>query len=240
MITTGVDVGMAEAARVLGVLREMPGGRHVAAILEEDTLAAQLAGRENSSSAHSSLDAHVEMILRAAAIKQGAAVPPLLQVLSCFPIVRQLSRQSQLGREGDPTIARREAMGAQRDVEPVVVELCQAGLIAMQRNEGGSGGSLWNVFGPSYFFFCRTDALFQPWDPAIDAKVLCERASRVRVLIAREMDSGLKWGARRLNSATTYAELRRWIVAPYRRILDDRYVLPYAYLTDEGRRLVEP
>jgi hypothetical protein len=142
MITTGVDVGMAEAARALGVLREMPGGRHVAAILGEDTLAAQLAGRENSSSAHSSLDAHVETILRTAAIKQGAAVSPLLQVLSCLPIVRQLSRQSQLGREGDPTIARKEAMGAHRDVEPVVVGLCQAGLITTRCNEDGLSGSL--------------------------------------------------------------------------------------------------
>ncbi len=195
------------------------------------------------------LDAHIEEAVHIALAAQPAEAPLLRRTLSSLAIMRALSTRSQLGREWDPVLGRGEAIAIAEtattasdriaELEASVLDLRFAGLILAREGENARSEPPWGAIGPHHFFFCRTDALFQPWDPETDAREICKQARQIRVVDSPQLDLKLGWGPRRLNSAVAYGELQYWIEAPYRRARGDRYVLPRAYLTETGKRFAE-
>ena len=245
------------ASRALHALAEMPGGAAVAGLLQrwaKDTGVAPTQASikkilETVEADGRTLDAHIHEALLIALAAHPSEAPLLGRTLSSLAIMRALSTRSSLGCEWDPVLSRGEAIAIAEatttasdpipELEATVLDLRLAGLIVMRKDNHAPTNPPWEAIGPYHFFFCRTDALFQRWDPQADAKEICRQARRTRVLNSAELDMELHWGPRRLNSAVACAELRCWIKAPYRRGRGDQYILPCAYLTENGRRSAE-
>jgi hypothetical protein len=244
----------AKAARkALRALTEVPGGATVARLLQRLATNGQLAGAGGIKrvlgtigSGGRTLDAHLQDALHIALAARPTEAPQLQKTLSSLAILRTLSTQSHLGCEWDPLLHRDEVVAIAHtittvshplaELEATVLELRRAGLIVTRGAKDAQADLSWDAIGPYHFFFCRTDALFQHWDPEADAKEICRRSRQTRVVNSAALDTDLRWGPRRLNSAATYAQLRHWITVPYRHASGDQYVLPCAYLTEEGRR----
>jgi hypothetical protein len=239
----------------LRALTEVPGGTSVARLLQRWAKDRQLARKasikrflETIGADGRTIDAHVQEALLIALAAPTSEAPQLRRTLLCLVVMRALSTRSHLGCEWDPVLRRDEAVAIAQtiatvsdsiaELEATVPELRRAGLIVTREGEDAPAELPWEAIGPHHFFFCRTDALFQHWDPETDAKEICGRATETRVLNSAELDAHFGWGPRRLNSAATYAQLRYWIKVPYRRASGDQYVLPCAYLTEQGRRSV--
>lgn len=190
----------------------------------------------------SALDARLRKELHDALAARSPNAPMLRKALLSLEVMGQLNRRSHVGRQWDPVIDRENVLAIAQDVvaisevelliETVIGELRHGGLIVTRQ---GEDASRWQAIGPYRFFFCRTDALFQCWNPEVDAREICNRLRHSRVLTSLELDSILGWGPRRLNSAVTYAQLQRWLRPPYRSVNHERYVLPLAYLTEVGK-----
>ena len=241
------------ASRALRALAEVPGGVAIASLLQRWAANGQLAGEgvikrvlETIGTNGRTLDAHVQEALHIALAARTTEAPQLRRTLSSLAVLRALSTRSQLGYEWDPVLRRDEAVAIAQTItnvlDPIaelgatVLALRRAGLVVARGAEDARADLPWDAIGPYHFFFCRTDALFQPWDPEADAKEICRQARQTRVVNSAELDTHLRWGPRRLNSAATYAQLRHWITVPYRPARGDQYVLPCAYVTEEGRR----
>jgi hypothetical protein len=54
-----------------------------------------------------------------------------------------------------------------------------------------------------------------------------------------QLDADLEWGERRFNSAAAAALAHGWIWKPYRKAAVDRYILPFAYLSEEAEFFLE-
>lgn len=240
------------ASKALRALTEVPGGATVARLLQEWATNGPLAGGASIKRVLGTigtdgrtLDAHVQEALHIALAAPITEAPQLRRTLSSLAIMRALSTRSHHGCEWDPVLRGDEAVAIVQaittgsdptaELEATVLELRRAGLIVTRGVENAGAEPSWDAIGPYYFFFCRTDALFQQWDPEADAKEICRQATQTRVVNSAELDTYFRWGPRRLNSAVTYAQLRHWITVPYRRARGDQYVLPCAYLTEEGR-----
>ena len=67
----------------------------------------------------------------------------------------------------------------------------------------------YSSIGPKRYFFCRTDAIFQSWNPADDAREVVKfllNVGQEAVSIAK-LDAELVWGPRRLNPALAFLYL---------------------------------
>jgi hypothetical protein len=249
-------VGTTAASKALRALTEVPGGAAVSRLLQRWARNGQLAGETSLKGVlgtmgadAGTLDVQLQDALHIALAARPTDAPQLRRILFSLAILRTLSIRSHRGGEWDPVLRRDEVAAIVRtittvsdpiaDLEATVLELRRAGLIVTRGAEDVQADRSWEAIGPYHFFFCRTDALFQHWDPEADAKEICRRSRETRVVSSAELDSHLRWGPRRLNSAATCAQLHHWITVPYRRASGDQYVLPYAYLTEEGRRSAE-
>ncbi len=162
---------------------------------------------------------------------------------SCMALMGKLSRQSKLGQEADPALGYDECLSivrslsgaesATKELEVVVYELQKADLI--HRLPSGNAPKGWHAISPKDFFFCRTDRLFQPWDPSLDAMEL------IVVLISKtdesanlaELDSHFGWGPRRLNSAVAFLHQNDLIHHNYH-LGGIEYVLQWVRLTPKA------
>jgi len=168
---------------------------------------------------------------------------------SCLVILRALNTESKMGRMWDPDLHREKAvtligsLANTRDpvaeLRATVYELKRADLIFVEDNFNAPPHLPWECLGPSQSFFSRTDVIFQSWNPAADAKEICRRARPAQGYDAAELDQALKWGPRRFNPAADYALRRRWTRVPYESASSSAYVLPWAWLTEEGEFFLE-
>jgi hypothetical protein len=189
------------------------------------------------------LDARIQEAL-SVAIRLGIGERVQLRKAdSCLAIMRYLSTRSELGREWDPALTREQALGiiksqlaagdAVAELRAVVFELKRAELIYVCDNANAPTELPWERIGPHAAFFCRTDAFFQSWNPEEDARKICRRSKTERAFQVALLDD-LAWSPRRINAATMFAKRRGWLTVPYEFVSDPTYVIPWAYLSEEG------
>lgn len=250
-VKDAVDVGLSV---VLEVGKEVPGLGGLLRLydtwaadarigkLEADVQAMlEVIGRDGGT-----LDVAIGKAIQAALADGFPDLPQLRKADSCLVIMRAFSQRSQLGWERDPVIHRDEAValisGLLNHPEPVselraVVHELKRAELANVLTDGNAPVELpWHSVGPSLEFFPRTDRFFQTWNPANDAREICRHPSTRarRGYDARQLDGELGWNPRRFNPATVYAHRRGWITVPYEMAHDPTYVLPWAYLSEEG------
>lgn len=196
------------------------------------------------------LDAHIQEAIRIALTIGGPEAFELRKADSCLTILRALNTRSELGREWDPELHRDEVITILRslagvadpvaELRAVIFELKRTDLILVCDNANTPPGTPpVESIGPHRNLFCRTDSIFQAWNPADDAKELCRRSKADGGFNASILDDVLQWKPRRFNSAATYALRRGWIKVPYRNASHSLYTLPWAHLTEEGEFFLE-
>ncbi|HHT9124900.1 MAG TPA: hypothetical protein ACFYD6_03675 [Candidatus Brocadiia bacterium] len=161
---------------------------------------------------------------------------------SCMALLKEINVRSKFGRENDPFIECNECIriiknniptveGPEKELKLVVHELEKEDLIHRHP---------YAIISPKKYFFCKTDRLFQKWDPVQDAKKVVE------LLVDNKQDSAspeyvdrqFKWGPRRLNSAIAYLHLKKRIehnIKPE----SGEYFLPLLKLTREAYFFIE-
>lgn len=140
---------------------------------------------------------------------------------SCMVFLKEINTRSELGQANDPTIEYDECIrivknninteGPEKELKLVVYELEKEDLIYKHADLNSPLG--FHAISPKEYFFCKTDSVFQKWDPRCDAKEI------VKLLINDDQDSvsiekldvRLEWGPRRLNSAIAFLYLNALI-----------------------------
>lgn len=254
-VPDAVDVGL---SLLSGLLRDVPGFGGVLRLFDKWETDARVGkveadvqrllekiGRDGRS-----LDAYVREAIRIALATGSTDAPQLRKADSCLVMLRELNTRSKLGLEWDPDLKRDAAVALIRsllnpadpisELRAVVSELKRSDLILVNSDANAPAELPWEAIGPSREFFCRTDRMFQSWNPEEDAKEICRHSKAERRFDASQLEALLGWGPRRFNSAAVHAQLRRWIEVPYRSAHHPKYVLPWAYLTEEGEFFVDP
>ena len=167
---------------------------------------------------------------------------------SCMLLLKQLSQNSELGQANDPLIKYDDCLqlirekidgeNGKKELGLAIYELEKSGLIYKHVSVNSPFG--WHTIGPREYFFCMTDHIFQNWNPKTDGK------SVIRLLLGRndiaanleELDKGLGWGPRRLNSALAFLYMNNLIHHNYE-LGGIKYVLPWARLTEEAHLIEE-
>lgn len=165
------------------------------------------------------------------------------KVESCMVFLKEINTRSELGQANDPLIEYDECIGMaknsthtedpEEELELVVFELENEDLIYKLVSASSPLG--FHAIGPKEYFFCKTDSVFQKWDPRRDAEEI------VKLLVSddedsvstEELDAQLEWGPRRLNSATASLDLADMIHHDHD-LGGPRYVLPWIRLTEEA------
>ena len=192
------------------------------------------------------LAVHIGQAVKDTLLSEGPDTLQLRKTDSCLVVMRALSQRSQLALDWDPSLGRDDARALVRgllnhpdpvsELRAVVYELKRADLILVMNHSNAPEDLPWESIGPAVQFFPRTDRIFQPWDPRRDAVTICSHPSTKerRAFNASDLDGELGWGPRRFNPAAVYAQLRGWITVPYQIAHDPKYVLPWAFLSEEG------
>lgn len=170
----------------------------------------RLAALEEAKAAGSptSIGAAVTEIVAAARRAAGGDSVALRHAASCIELLRRLSDASENAVQWDPILTEQESIEAlatlpgvedpRAELEIVAYELGRVDLACLQP------GLL--EIGASEHLFARTDALFQPWDPRMDALEICRRGvpkMPENIQIPEDV-SALGWGPRRLNPAIQF------------------------------------
>lgn len=145
----------------------------------------------------------------------------LRKTKSCMVIIEELNKRSQTGQIHDPKITYDKCLeilkkkvqidDLQNELASVVYELKRTGLIALRLDPSTPLG-FYSIF-PTEYFFCKTDHLFQKWNPksdAIEIVRLLQKEKKESIWV-QELDKILKWGRRRLNPALAYMRMKGWV-----------------------------
>jgi hypothetical protein len=189
------------------------------------------------------LDERIQEALNAAVRLNVGDGIQIRKAESCLAIARYLNTRSELGWEWDPSLDREQALGIIRshlgggdpvsELRAVVAELKRVDLILVMDNCNAPEELPWEIIGPEESFFCRTDSIFQSWNPEEDAREICRRSKAERVFQVTLLDD-LGWTPRRINSAAMFAKRRGWLNVPYEFVSSTAYVIPWANLSEEG------
>ncbi len=146
------------------------------------------------------------------------------------------------GQENDPIIEFddclkvMEAGGSKdaiTDLKLVSYELEKELLV--YRHPDASSPLGFHAVAPRDYFFCKTDRLFQKWDPETDAKKIIKKLilENEEAEQLSKIDEMFGWGPRRLNSAIAYMHYNGLIHNEHE-LGGIRYVLPDIRLSEEA------
>jgi hypothetical protein len=162
---------------------------------------------------------------------------------SCMVLLREINIRSKLGRGHDPFIDYEECVriiknntsteDPEKELELVVHELAKEDLI--HKRADGNSPKGYCTISPKEHFFCKTDRLFQKWDPEQDAKKIVELLIKDKqdFALPEYVDKQFKWGPRRLNSAIAYLHLNELINCSIA-MESGEYFFPRLELTEEA------
>jgi|GEM_PF-4909656 len=171
------------------------------------------------------------------------SVHQLRKAESCMILLREINQRSESGKANDPFIAYDECMKIAKgfrvedpedELRLVLYELERQDLV--YRHESATAQSGYSSISPKEYFFCRTDSIFQKWNPEDDAVGVIRFlvGESEQSIVSKTLDIQFKWGARRLNSVIAYLHLHGLIHADSRLGGID-YVLDSFRLTEEAR-----
>ena len=162
--------------------------------------------------------------------------------------MRELNLKSQYGQDHDPIIECEQCLSLLRDPFPdsyekefklAAYELEEENLIHKLADANSSMG--FHAISPNDFFFCRTDVLFQKWNPKIDAYAIIKHmlSEESEQLSLAEIDKVFQRGPRRMNSAVAFLYTLELIEDDHDLMIDmsTNFILPWIRLS--GRAMVE-
>ncbi len=167
---------------------------------------------------------------------------------SCMIFLKEINTRSKLGQANDPFIKYDECIkivkdnintdDPEKELELIVYELVKEGLIYKRIDTSSRLG--FAGIGPTEYFFCKTDSIFQKWDPKSDAKEIVKLfiKNNQDSATTEELDRKLKWGPRRLNSAIVFLYSNKSIQTK-RELGGTKYVLQWIRLTEEAYFFIE-
>jgi len=169
----------------------------------------------------------------------------LRHAASCLAVMEAISTRSRDGLEGDPQLgwAEVEALlsalpgvdDPKRESKLVVRELERTELATT--SDDPNAPQAWGCLMPTDAFFWKTDGLFRPWRPDLDARTLCSRGDADGILSVRKAAADLSWGARRMNPALSF--LLDHDMGEAEESYSDPYRCPAVYLNAEAEFYAE-
>lgn len=186
-----------------------------------------------------------------------ASIAPLLNILEqsgvaegfnfrkanlCFRMIEKINNDSVEGQENDPIMEFDDCVkvmetggskDAITDLKLVSYELEKELLVYRHPDANSPLG--FHAVAPRDCFFCKTDKLFQKWDPENDAKKIIKKLilENEETEHLSKIDEIFGWGPRRLNSAIAYMYYNGLIYNEHE-LGGIRYVLPYIRLSEEA------
>lgn len=152
--------------------------------------------------------------------KQGYANDPLLDIYQCSDVLRKVSDSTDLMEE----------------LRLVTYELEKEELI--YRHVSANSPIGFHQISPRDYFFCKTDKLFQAWNPMQDADDIIQHivSKKEDAVGLQELDQIFKWGPRRINPAVAYLYLTDMIDDSHELggAIVTGYVLSWIRLTEEA------
>lgn len=194
------------------------------------------------------LEGSIHKIIRL--IKNNELVPDFdfRKAESCMILLKEINTRSKLGLTNDPFIKYEECIrivkdnintdDPEKELKLVVYELEKEDLIYKRIDMSSRLG--FAGIGPTEYFFCKTDIIFQKWDPKSDAKEIVKLfiKNNQDSATTEELDRKLKWRLRRLNSAIVFLYSNKSIQTK-RELGGTKYVLQWIRLTEEAYFFIE-
>ena len=106
----------------------------------------------------------------------------------------------------------------------------------IKRHKGARGPKGIKAISPNDHFFCRTDFLFQNWNPSNDAETIVKFMikEKKKIMPAKEIDNSLNFGFRRLNSAIAFLDYNDYIIDRNWSLGGTNYFFPRLILKEEA------
>lgn len=164
----------------------------------------------------------------------------------CMVIMQKLNFESKLGCANDPLLDIYQCIDTLKEVSDsadimeelrlVTYELEKQELI--YRHVSASSPIGFHQISPRPYFFCKTDRLFQAWNPEQDADEIIQHiiGKKEEVVSLQELGQIFKWEPRRMNPAVAYLYLTDMIDDSHELVdaIVTGYVLSWIRLTEEA------
>jgi hypothetical protein len=165
------------------------------------------------------------------------------KMASCLAIIKEVNLRSIYGQAVDPFIELEdlvkiiEAIDNTKnpldEIKLAVYELKKNDLIYDAPDARSPLG--FHAIYPKEYFFCKTDCMYQSWDPKSDALEIIKLliAEKDGMMSVENIDTAFTWGPRRLNSSIALLYLNGLINRQHE-LGGVKYILPWLWLTEEA------
>jgi len=164
---------------------------------------------------------------------------------ACIGLAKEINNKSKLAQPNDPVIEYNECVKiiknkikdkdtkVEEQLRLIVYELERKDLIHKHADVNSPLG--FHAISPKEYFFCRTDSIFQDWNPQEDAKEIVRFLinSKKNSISIEKLDAHFGWGPRRLNSAIAFLHKEKLIHKDYN-LGGIKYILPRIRLSEEA------
>lgn len=232
---------------ISSVLTELPGGSafvHFVDSIKSDARFSEIERRL----AELERPRQISLLITIALERNAVPETGLRDLEGCMALMAEISARSVQAQERDGDLDQQECIefvrkrfgpiDLRKRLRRIIYELERTGLIFKDSSANAPEG--WVRIAPTRQFFCRTDALFQNWNPEKDALSIVKRMDlddQERCSVA-ELEARLVWGPRRMNPALAYMELHGWVRNEFPQITQ-KYITDHVWLSSEAYFFLE-